>query len=227
MQPMARYRCAFHLQCAGGRLVLRASRRRVVCESLPRSPCRPCGTIRSVTVELRSWRSADAAALHVAAATTVDLDLQLGGADLGTVSACREFIDHVLLANRPDVRNFAIADEGKAVGNVGLSNIERQHDTGWAYYWVAAQHQRRGLATQGLNTVAHWAFREVGLFRLELGHRVNNPSSCIVARRAGFASEGVERSKLRYGDERFDVELHARLLPDPIPDVLVLPYREH
>ncbi|WP_375432404.1 GNAT family N-acetyltransferase [uncultured Friedmanniella sp.] len=84
---------------------------------------------------------------------------------------------------------------------------------------------RRGLATQGLTTLAHWTFHDIGLFRLELGHRVNNPSSCAVATRAGFAAEGVQRSKLRYGEERFDVEIHARLATDPAPAAALLPYR--
>lgn len=92
------------------------------------------------------------------------------------------------------------------------------------YYWVAAQHQRRGLATRGLATVAHWAFEQLDLFRLELGHRVNNPASCAVATKAGFAFEGIERAKLRYGNERFDVELHARLASDPVPSVSLLRY---
>ena len=47
-----------------------------------------------------------------------------------------------------------------------------------------------------------------------------------VARRTapprGFAAEGVERAKLRYGDERFDVETHARLASDPDPGVALL-----
>lgn len=54
-----------------------------------------------------------------------------------------------------------------------------------------------------------------GRCELELGHRTNNPASCVVARRARFLVEGLERQKLRYGDERFDVELHARLATDP------------
>jgi RimJ/RimL family protein N-acetyltransferase len=52
------------------------------------------------------------------------------------------------------------------------------------------------------------------LFRLELGHRVNNPASCRVASRAGFAVEGLERQKLLYDGVRYDVELHARLATD-------------
>lgn len=178
-----------------------------------------------MTAQLRSWHEDDAAALRTAAATTPDLRRQLGDADLDTTAACTDFIRRFLIGSRTDRHNFAVVVDGEAVGNVGISGIERRHDTGWTSYWVAAQHQRRGFATLGLQTLAHWAFHHAGLYRLELGHRTNNPASCSVATRAGFAAEGVERAKLRYGDQRYDVELHARLADDPTPDLPVLPYR--
>ncbi|WP_235994945.1 GNAT family N-acetyltransferase [Nonomuraea montanisoli] len=53
-----------------------------------------------------------------------------------------------------------------------------------------------------------------GLFRLELGHRVDNPASCRVAAKAGFLAEGIERGKLVYDGVRHDVERHARLATD-------------
>lgn len=65
--------------------------------------------------------------------------------------------------------------------------------------------------------MAEWAVTDVGLFRLELGHRMNNPASCRVATRAGFPAEGVQRQKLVYDGVRHDVELHARLATDPVP----------
>jgi len=111
------------------------------------------------------------------------------------------------------------------VGNVGLSSIDRVHGTAWTYYWVAASHRGQGLAARALATVSRWAFEELQLFRLELGHRVNNPASCRVATRAGFIAEGVERSKLRYGNDRFDVETHARLATDLVPSLTPLSMR--
>lgn len=51
----------------------------------------------------------------------------------------------------------------------------------------------------------------------------SNPASCKVALGSGFLAEGVERSKLQYGDERYDVETHARLRTDPTPAVELLP----
>ena len=74
----------------------------------------------------------------------------------------------------------------------------------------------RGAASAGVRAAAAWAFTERDLHRPELGHRTN-PVSCRVATAAGFAVEGLEREKLRYGEQRFDVELHARLVTDPSP----------
>ncbi|WFR66232.1 GNAT family protein [Curtobacterium flaccumfaciens] len=49
-----------------------------------------------------------------------------------------------------------------------------------------------GLATRAVAAAADEAFAS-GLHRLELGHRTNNPASCAVATRCGFAAEGIER----------------------------------
>jgi RimJ/RimL family protein N-acetyltransferase len=166
---------------------------------------------------LRSWRVSDAPALRDAYLTTPDLSTQLGGADLSTTEGARDFIERVL-AGSESTRNWAIVNEGIAVGNVGASAIERRHDTAWMYYWLASSSRGLGLAARALSSVADWAFTE-GLYRLELGHRLNNPASCRVATRAGFVAEGIEREKLKYGEERFDVELHARLGANAAPAI--------
>ncbi|MET1005516.1 MAG: GNAT family protein [Propionibacteriaceae bacterium] len=173
-------------------------------------------------VELRVWTRRDAAALKSAVAASADLSTEFGGAHLDSVKACADFIDHYLGFRQETGHNLAIAVDDVVVGSVGLSNIERRHDTAWAYYWVARAHRGRGLATRALATMADAAFRELDLFRIELGHRVNNPASCAVATGAGFAVEGIERSKLRYGDLRFDAETHARLLTDRAPELTLL-----
>ncbi|GAA3709970.1 hypothetical protein GCM10022377_24510 [Zhihengliuella alba] len=177
---------------------------------------------------LRPWRPEDAPALVDAWTVSADLGPQTGDADLGEVGAARAFIEqHLLQPAGPgpaSSRNWAVDVDGTAVGNIGLSAIEHRHGTAWTYYWLSAPVRGRGVAARGLAAVAAWAF-EQGLFRLELGHRTNNPPSCGVATRAGFLAEGIERQKLRYGQDRYDVELHARLATDPAPDLRLLPLR--
>ncbi|MCE7082282.1 GNAT family N-acetyltransferase [Streptomyces sp. ST2-7A] len=103
------------------------------------------------------------------------------------------------------------------VGCVRLGAVERRHGTAWVSYWAVPAARGRGITTAALRAVCGAAFGPLGLYRLELGHRTDNPASCGVARGAGFAVEGVERGKLLWGGRRYDVELHARLADDPSP----------
>lgn len=74
-------------------------------------------------------------------------------------------------------------------------------------------------ATAGARLISDLAFSRLGLFRLEMGHRPDNPGSFLAARRAGFRPEGVERAKLRYGDRRYDTGAHVRLATDPVEGI--------
>ncbi|MFE0046370.1 GNAT family N-acetyltransferase [Streptomyces albireticuli] len=114
--------------------------------------------------------------------------------------------------------SFAVVDRGDAVlGGVTVGSIDLRHGVGQVSYWTAAPARGRGVATHGCRALAAWAFGDLGLFRLELGHRVGNRASCRVAGAAGFAVEGLQRQRLRYDGVRYDVETHARLASDPAP----------
>ena len=176
-----------------------------------------------MTLRLRPWHPADAAALVDAVRSSRDLVHQFG-TDVEDEEHARQVITSRMLFTER-TRNWAITREGVPVGNVGLSTIERRNDTAWCHYWLALSARGQGSASRALASVADWAF-QAGLFRLELGHRVNNPGSCAVARRAGFVAEGIERKKLKSGDERFDVELHSRLRTDPVPRLDLLSFSE-
>lgn len=124
---------------------------------------------------------------------------------------------------------FAIDLDGTAVGHVMVSAIDGGHLTGWVSYWVTPSARGRGLAVAGAAALAGHCFDALGLYRLELGHRLNNPASGRVAAAAGFVREGTERAKLRYRNddgtwERFDTALWARLATDPPPAVVPMPW---
>ncbi|WP_261647323.1 GNAT family N-acetyltransferase [Curtobacterium sp. C2H10] len=195
---------------------------------------------------MRPWRPSDAPVLLRASADP-ELARQFGGVRFDDVAAAEAFIGATyrfdgharywaVVAKVADVADVADAADGRpgsdgagsggagarVVGCVGVTAIEHTHGTAWVSYWLTPEARGRGLATRALAAAAEDAFA-LGLHRLELGHRTNNPASCAVATRAGFRAEGVEREKLRYGDDRFDVETHARLATDPTPDTVPLP----
>ncbi|MEV7009711.1 GNAT family N-acetyltransferase [Streptosporangium sp. NPDC051022] len=162
-----------------------------------------------IEVKLRGWRPDDAGVV-IDAFGSPDMAEQ-AARPIDTPRAALEWMG--MWGFRDDAQAFAVVVGGQVVGNVAVSNID-SHDTGWVSYWTAAHARGRGVAVAAVLKLADWAFRERGLFRLELGHRLNNTASCAVATRAGFLLEGVERAKLRYGGVRYDVERHARLATD-------------
>lgn len=66
-------------------------------------------------------------------------------------------------------------------------------------FWTAAEARGRGYTVEALRAVAHWAFTERGLRRLEWVAYVGNEPSLALARKAGFTLEGTLRS---YGAQR-------------------------
>lgn len=160
-----------------------------------------------------------------AASTDPELARQLAGSPFDDDAAVAAFIA-TRYRHDGHARNWAVVDgSGAVVGNVGATALEYVHGTAWISYWLVPAARGTGLATRALLAAADDAFA-LGLHRLELGHRTDNPASGRVAARAGFIPEGIERERLRYGGERFDVETHARLATDPVPDIRPLPIRD-
>lgn len=164
------------------------------------------------SASLRPWRDTDARALRLASADP-EVARQCGGEAFGSDAAATAFIAANLRFD-DSARNWAVVSGGTVVGNVGVTAIEPHHGTGWVSYWLVSAARGLGLASRGVAAATQDAFA-LGLHRLELGHRTDNPASCGVATRVGFVAEGIERERLRYGDVRFDVETHARLATDP------------
>ncbi|WP_198412498.1 GNAT family N-acetyltransferase [Nocardioides mangrovicus] len=112
-------------------------------------------------------------------------------------------------------RTWAIADAGRFVGTISLTDIDLRHRTADVGYRVLATERGRGVGTAALGLVTAHAFDVLGLRRVQLYHALANPGSCRVAERSGFALEGTVRQAYVYGDGRpYDEHLHARLVTD-------------
>ena len=174
-----------------------------------------------VMAAMRPWTIADAPVIVDAAAQDQEVASQVRNitetADAEALIA--EWNAHV---ESESAGIWAITLDDAVVGAIGVSNIERRHRSAWCWYWLMPAGRGQGLATRALATAAAWAFDQQ-VFRLELGHRVENEASCAVAQRAGFAAEGIERQKLEYDGVRYDCETHARLATDPAADIEPLP----
>lgn len=161
---------------------------------------------------LRPFRSTDAVAVLDAFA---DPDMARQGEVTDLVQA--EAWVSAMAVRRADRHVFAVDLDGTAVGAVGVTSIDQENGTGWFWYWLHRAHRGHGTASSAAASVANWALTSGGIHRLELGHRVTNPASGVVAEAAGFVREGVERGKFLIAGARVDVVTYGRLISDPIP----------
>ncbi|CAL9493810.1 GNAT family N-acetyltransferase [Streptomyces sp. enrichment culture] len=112
------------------------------------------------------------------------------------------------------------AGSGTTLGHVGINEISLPMKVARVGYWVLPEARGRGVAGRALLLASRWAFAELGLHRLELGHAVGHEVSCRVAERCGYRAEGTLRGAMFESgrhDAFRDVHLHARLATDTEP----------
>ncbi len=169
---------------------------------------------------LRPWHSGDAEALAEVYERADDALLS-NIPDDRSVDGARTWIASITHAEAAgDLCARAIVDDGdgsehRILGNVMASGVDRRHSSAWISYWSVAEARGQGLVSAALRGFVDLLHDDLGIYRLELGYRVNNPASAAVARNAGFIVEGREREKLLYDGVRCDTEVCARLSGDP------------
>lgn len=107
---------------------------------------------------------------------------------------------------------FAIvaADElGRLLGSVSILRLRWEHLRGEIGYWLAPEARGTGHATRAVGLACDWAFRSLGLERIDLLAAVGNAASQRVAERAGFTREAVLRSHTRGPHGREDMVAFA------------------
>ncbi|MDQ1739330.1 MAG: hypothetical protein QOE53_982 [Pseudonocardiales bacterium] len=113
--------------------------------------------------------------------------------------------------------SWAITDAGGVLlGRTGFRSVDLSHGSAEAAYWTMPAARGRDIAARALRAVSDWMLVDGGLHRLELSHSVENPASCQVADKAGYAYEGTRRRQALHSDGWHDMHLHA-LIAEPEP----------
>ena len=105
------------------------------------------------------------------------------------------------------------------VGGLNVGNVRRGiAQTGSIGYWIGAPYAGRGLMTDAVRAVTHFAFASVRLNRLEAACLPSNAASARVLAKAGFRLEGRARQYLKIDGRWQDHDLYALLHDDPRPE---------
>ena len=103
------------------------------------------------------------------------------------------------------------ANGPQLAGVIVLGWIQAAHRSASVSYWLGEEFTGRGLATSALSLLSGFAFKTLGLNRLEISASLQNPASIAVATRAGFAQEGTCR-EYEFINGHFEDHLRLSLL---------------
>lgn len=183
------------------------------------------GTIRGMDaveitagrLHLRPFRPSDAPEVHAACQ---DLEIQRWTTvpspyrEADARAFVEEFCPNEWTSGHGAVFAIVGTQDGHLLGSLGLSGVDRADGLAEIGFWTAAWARRRGVMAEAVGVACRWAFAELGRERIEWQAGVGNIASRRVAERAGFAVEGVLRSRLVLAGRRTDAWIGGLLRSD-------------
>jgi ribosomal-protein-alanine N-acetyltransferase len=128
-----------------------------------------------------------------------------------------QFARQLARSRRPDVAVFFIrrvADDA-LLGGIEISQIVRgSFQSAYLGYQIGAAWSQQGFMTEAVGLALTYAFRRVGLHRLEANIQPENTPSIALVSRLGFTREGYSRRYLKIGGRWRDHERWAILAED-------------
>ncbi|HSK24145.1 MAG TPA: GNAT family N-acetyltransferase [Egicoccus sp.] len=114
--------------------------------------------------------------------------------------------------------DFAVEQDGHLVGRVALRMIVLAIGQCELSYWTVPSARGTGVATRAARGLSAWAFRDLGLCRIEIRHSTRNPGSCRIAEASGYAHEATLARQHVHADGWHDVHVHTRFADTPPTD---------
>jgi ribosomal-protein-serine acetyltransferase len=118
---------------------------------------------------------------------------------------------------RGEALDFAIVVDGRIAGCAGFPVIDPYARMGIIGYWLASEHEGRGLVTRAVSALIDHGFGELGLHRIQISAATDNVRSRAVPERLGFTQEGVLREAEEVAGRRQDLAVYGLLTSDPRP----------
>lgn len=105
---------------------------------------------------------------------------------------------------------FAVEYEGAAIGDVNL-RVDQATRTASIGYGIDSRYWNSGFTTEAAGAVIDWAFRELGLVRIEATADSENLGSWRVMEKLGMQREGLLRRHRVLRGEHRDTVIYAIL----------------
>lgn len=167
-------------------------------------------------MKIRKWKLTDAKDLAAALSNKkIQDNLRDGLPYPYTEQDGIDYISEMLSANENETFAFAITENSKVIGSIGVfrqCNIHRQ--TGELGYYIAEEYWGKGITTQAVKQICSYVFDKSDIIRIYAEPFAYNMASCRVLEKAGFSYEGTLRNNAVKNGKIIDMKMYALLKSD-------------
>ena len=129
------------------------------------------------------------------------------------VSDSEKYIDSLLNAPLEKLDFvFVMQFSDEFAGLIGFRGTDYSNKKTEIGYWLKEKFQKQGIVTKSVYALCDFAFRELGLNRVQIKCGVGNIPSKNIPKRLGFVFEGIEREgELLSSGIYTDLEVYSKL----------------
>ena len=110
---------------------------------------------------------------------------------------------------------FVIHYNNYFAGLIGFKDTDKLNRKTEIGYWLSENYQKKGIITESVKALLHFAFDELNINRVQIKCAVGNTPSKNIPKRLGFKFEGIERDGELLVDNQFtDIEVYSLIKKD-------------
>lgn len=114
-------------------------------------------------------------------------------------------------------KTYTIRKEDKFIGLIGFKTTDKENCKTEIGYWLSEEFQGQGIMTRAVHCLCRYAFKELGMNRVQIKCAIGNSSSSNIPERLGFRFEGIERAGELFADGSFvDLKIYSLLKNEAI-----------
>ncbi len=102
-------------------------------------------------------------------------------------------LKRIAQAEHGETLDLGIYHGGKLIGSMGFNKIVAKSKRAEIGYWLAEEHEGKGIMTDCARAMLAYGFEELHLHRIEIHCGITNEKSAAIPERLGFRQDGVLR----------------------------------
>lgn len=127
-----------------------------------------------------------------------------------TIDDAKEYIQAMLDADQDQTFAYAITDEERVIGSIGVFRKDNIHfQTAELGYYIAEPDWGQGHGTRAVKQIGELIFETTDIIRIFAEPFARNLGSCRILEKAGFQLEGILRKNALKNGRTEDMKLYA------------------